>query len=303
MTVSPVIDAGAPLLTVAMPVFNAGVFLRLAILSVMNQTFEKWELILIDDGSTDNSVDDVADIIDSRVRIIRDGQNRGLAARLNEAIDLARGHFFARMDQDDISHPDRFSQQLQKLLSDPSLDLLGTQCLTISESNAILGVLPNPESHKDICARPWLGFYLPHPSWMGRTQWFRENRYASPGPYCCEDQELLLRTYATSRFYVLPKMLLAYRLRDRMNWRKAWRTRITLFRIQLKHFIEGKRYLLAALATMALLLRLGRDCLRLMKQFSAGVAVNCAPHTNVSKEQAGAWRMWINRLENQHEKM
>lgn len=289
----------APLLTVAMPVFNAGIHLRLALLSVMNQTFENWELLLIDDGSTDASVDAVREIADSRVRIIHDGQNRGLAARLNEAIDLARGHFFARMDHDDISHPERFALQIQKLLSDPHFDLLGAQCLTISECNEILGVLPNAESHEDICARPWLGFYLPHPTWMGRTQWFRENRYASPGPYCCEDQELLLRTHANSRFHVLPKILLAYRLRDRICWRKAWRTRTTLFGIQFRYFFARERYSLAALATLAFVLRVGRDSLRLLKQISRKAAISSCANSSVSKEEALSWQRWIRRLESQ----
>ena len=291
--------AGGPQLTVAMPVFNAGIHLRLALLSVINQTFENWELLLIDDGSTDGSVEGVADIVDSRVRIIRDGQNRGLAARLNEAINLARGEFFARMDQDDISHPERFSLQLQKLLSDPLLDLLGAQCITISEGNEILGVLPNAESHDEICARPWLGFYLPHPTWMGRTEWFRKHRYASPGPYCCEDQELLLRTHAMSCFEVLPKALLAYRLHDHLSWSKAWRTRATLYRIQLNHFFGDENYSFAVLATMALALRVGRDFLTLLKQFTLGAIANRSAYSSVSKEDAASWQRWIRRLESQ----
>lgn len=288
-----------PLLTVAMPVFNGGMHLRLALLSVLNQTFEDWELLLIDDGSTDASVDGLSDIADSRVHIIRDGQNRGLAARLNDAVDLARGRFFARMDQDDISHPERFALQLQKLLSDPRLDLLGTQCITISQGNEILGALPKAENHDDICARPWLGFYLPHPSWMGRTAWFREHRYASPGPYCCEDQELLMRTYTISRYYVLPKALLAYRLRNQLNWRKAWRTRVTLYEIQLKHFVGRRSYSLALFATVALVLRLGRDLLSLLRQSALVGAISRPVDSGVSKEETDSWYQWMRRLENQ----
>ena len=73
-----------PLVTVAMPVFNAGEYLRLAILSIIRQTFTNWELLLVDDGSTDKAVENIADIDDARIRIIRDGKNKGLAARLNE---------------------------------------------------------------------------------------------------------------------------------------------------------------------------------------------------------------------------
>lgn len=149
-----------PLLTVAMPVFNAGIQLRLALLSIVQQTFTSWELLLIDDGSNDGAIEGVADIADSRIRVICDGQNRGLAARLNEAVGLAKGEFFARMDQDDISHPERFASQVQLLMNDLSLDLVGAYCITISEDNEILGVLPKASTHQDICARPWLGFYV-----------------------------------------------------------------------------------------------------------------------------------------------
>lgn len=249
----------SPVITIAMPVFNAGGTLRSAVLSLVNQSFFDWELLLIDDGSRDNAVEDLTDIADSRIRVISDGKNKGLAARLNEAIDLARGEFFARMDHDDISHPERFSKQLARLKADSSLDLVGSRCVTVSERNEILGVLPGGESHEDICRRPWLGFYLPHPTWLGRTAWFRQHRYATPGPYCCEDQEFLLRTHSCSRFHVLPDYLLAYRLRDRFSFAKAWRTRRTLLKIQCEYFISKGNYWHACLAQVVCLLRIAKD--------------------------------------------
>ena len=95
-----------------MPVFNAGNHLRVAVNSIINQTYKNWELIIIDDGSTDDSIKSLDNIEDHRISIIRDGKNKGLAARLNQIIDMAKGHFIARMDQDDISYPNRFSIQL-----------------------------------------------------------------------------------------------------------------------------------------------------------------------------------------------
>ena len=93
----------APLLSVGMPIFNAGKHLRLAVLSIIHQTFSSWELLIFDDGSTDNALESLSDLKDPRIRIFSDGLNKGLAVRLNEAIDMARGHYFARMDQDDVS--------------------------------------------------------------------------------------------------------------------------------------------------------------------------------------------------------
>ncbi|NMC97203.1 MAG: glycosyltransferase, partial [Deltaproteobacteria bacterium] len=134
--------SNAPLITVAMPIFNAGSYLRLAVLSIVRQTFADWELLIIDDGSTDNALQDIADIRDHRIRILRDGENKGLAARLNEAIDLARGSYFARMDQDDVSYPDRFARQIEALERDPQLDLVAARAVTIAGDHRLTGILP-----------------------------------------------------------------------------------------------------------------------------------------------------------------
>jgi len=286
-----------PLITVAMPVYNAGSYLRLAVMSIVAQSYQNWELLIIDDKSTDSSLESIADIQDPRIRILVSDCNQGLAARLNQAIDLAKGQFFARMDQDDISHPERFALQLQKLLSDPSLDLLGAQCITISNQNKIFGVLPPAESHDDICARPWLGFYLPHPTWMGRIAWFREHRYATPGPYSCEDQELLLRTYAVSHFHVLPQRLLAYRVRDRFNWRKAWQTRITLYKLHREYFNSKGQYLNVVLAGLAVAMRLGIDSLHMLKQLVLGPITRHSSNAGVSDVDDEIWRKLIDQLE------
>lgn len=248
-----------PLLSVGMSVYNAGKYLRPAVLSVINQTFCDWELLLIDDGSTDGSLDTLAGITDPRIHLIRDGENHGLAARLNQTIDLARGRFFARMDQDDLCHPERFERQLSFLESHPETDLLGTKCITIDEEGRITGQRPLAVEHDEICLRPWAGFYLPHPSWMGKTSWFMEHHYASPGPYFCEDQELLLRTHKQSCFHVLPEALMAYRIHSRIRWGKRFRTRTTLFGIQAAYFLPRREYPAAAMATLAIVLRFIRD--------------------------------------------
>ncbi len=255
-----------PLLTVAMPVFNAGQYLRLAVLSILRQTFEDWELLIIDDGSTDNALQELTDIEDPRIQIIRDGLNKGLAARLNEAIDLARGTYFARMDQDDVSYPERFSRQIELLQGDPRLDVVSVGAITISDNNEVTGLLVCPVTHEKICARPWQGFCFPHPAWMGTIGWFRKHRYATPGPYFCEDQELLLRTYSASRFGAVDEVLFAYRVRGRNNWRRVARTRWTFFKIQFYHFIGLRKFHYASLAMLVLAVLIARDFTRMVRQ-------------------------------------
>ena len=225
-----------PLITVAMPVFNAGEYLKPALLSIINQTYSNWELIIIDDGSTDGCFDNLPELNDSRIKVIRDGENKGIAIRLNQAIDLASGEFFARMDSDDISLPERFKMQVEMLEADLTLDLVATRTLIINSKSKIVGKLPSALTHQQICAKPWRGFYMPHPTWLGRIEWFKKHRYASPAPYLCEDQELLLRAYKVSQFKCLAQVLLHYRVKGKINFVKSVNTRWAVLKCQLKVF-------------------------------------------------------------------
>lgn len=248
-----------PLLTVAMPVYNAGPHLRLAVLSIVRQTFSDWELLIVDDGSTDNALQGIADISDARIRILCDGKNKGLAARLNECIDLAHGRYLARMDQDDVSYPERFSQQIAALQKDSALDLVAVGAVMIDENNKVTGIFPRAIDHDEICAKPWRGFYFPHPTWMGKIEWFRKYRYAEPGPYFCEDQELLLRSYEGSKFTTIDEILFAYRVRGKTNWPKLAKTRRTVLTVQIRYFSELDQWRYAVLAIAAYLVKTGRD--------------------------------------------
>lgn len=256
----------SPLVTVAIPVYNAGAHLRLAVLSILRQTFTDWELLIIDDGSTDNALQDIADIDDSRIRILRDGANKGLAARLNEAIDLARGRYFGRMDQDDVSYPERFVRQIEALQNDPRLDLVATRAITIDKDNEATGYFPYSLSHEEICAQPWRGFYLPHPTWLGRIEWFRKHHYTVPEPYFCEDQELLLRSYRDSRFATVDEILLGYRLREKTNWSKLEKTRLAILRIQWHHFAAARQWYFVMMTTFVYIGRVLGDLARWVAQ-------------------------------------
>jgi glycosyltransferase involved in cell wall biosynthesis len=246
-----------------MPIYNAGKDLRLAVLSIVRQTFTDWELLIIDDGSTDDAIDSILYINDKRIRIIRDGLNMGLAARLNQAIDMALGKYFARMDQDDVSYPDRFSKQLDALRQDDSLDLVAVRTIAISSNNQMLGMRPYALTNKQICARPWQGFYLPHPTWMGKIEWFKHYRYAEPAHYFSEDQELLLRSHQHSNFATIPEVLFAYRVRDKPNRSKLYKIRLAVFYWQVLHFIASRQPHFILLAFFTLLGRMFVDLLNL----------------------------------------
>lgn len=262
----------APLVTVAMPVYNAGPYLREAVLSIISQTYTHWQLLIVDDGSTDKALDSIKDIRDDRIRIFRDGENKGLATRLNEAIYLAEGEYFARMDQDDISYPARFEKQVAALSDDAALDLACVRAVTISEDGIIVGYLPYQLTHAGITASPWRGFHMPHPTWMGKTAWFKRHLYSADRPYFCEDQELLLRTYQTSKFACVPEILFAYRLRAKNPLAKLRKIRKTILQIQLSNFLATARFGYVCLSIFNYCMNLLKDSLH------AVFRVSYAPH-------------------------
>lgn len=251
----------SPLVTIAMPVFNAGSYLRLSVISILSQTFTNWELIILDDGSTDDAINSIVDLRDERIHIIQDGNNRGLAIRLNECIDLARGQYFARMDQDDIAYPERIESQFKYLEGHKEIDLLATRAIAIDQVGMAVGVMPSKLTHSELCAKPWRGFYLAHPTWMGRLSWFKSFRYLAPGPYLCEDQELLLRSYHKSHFACLDQILFAYRVRDKISFKKNFKIRLTLLKIQIAHFADAGEYLHLLRAVLCFQIKLIADTL------------------------------------------
>lgn len=235
-----------PVVSIALPVFNGARTLPLALQSILQQSFKEWELIVLDDGSTDESLFIAKNCIDPRIRVVADGRNVGLPSRLNQAIDLARGRFFARMDADDVAFPQRLERQVEYLLHDKSTDLLGTGALVFRADGEVCGQFPFRSAHAEICARPWAGFYLPHPSWMGRIEWFRKYRYRTSAVRA-EDQDLLLRSYERSKFAALPDVLLGYR-QDSVQLRAVLTGRYSLTKAILKHLANNGRYDLLVLS-------------------------------------------------------
>src|SRR5579863_1471459 len=104
-----------PLVSVIMSMRNSAATVGLAVRSVQLQRLQDWELVVIDDGSTDESSSIVNSFDDSRIRLVQEKSSAGLATRLNQAVALSRGVFIARMDADDICFPDRLALQCARL--------------------------------------------------------------------------------------------------------------------------------------------------------------------------------------------
>jgi glycosyltransferase involved in cell wall biosynthesis len=213
-----------PLITIGMAFCNEAHVLEISIRSLLSQSYTNWELLLMDDGSNDRSLDIARSFSDPRINIFSDGEHRTLPFRLNQCIKLATGEYFARMDADDIAYPDRLSAELQFLQAHSDVDLVATYVSTIDDHGKMFGKMQGPTDHKHIVKRALLGFRMIHPTWMGRLSWFRRYMYSEEATYA-QDQELLYRAYRHSRYAVIPKILLAYR-QDPLSIRKLMRARI-----------------------------------------------------------------------------
>jgi glycosyltransferase involved in cell wall biosynthesis len=239
--------------SIGIPFLNARRYLADAVRSVFAQTYDDWELLLVDDGSSDGSLDVVRDLDDPRVRILSDGSHRGLCARLNQIASLAQGTYLARMDADDLMHPERLGRQIAFLRANRRFDVIDTATFTVDDDLKPLGIRGDHplDPRAEVVLRNGL---LVHPTIMGKVDWFRSNPYDSV--YIrAEDRELWSRTCATTTFGRLCEPLFFYRegpagnlpnyLRTEKSVRAVlqrygpslvggWRTRLLVMRSRLK---------------------------------------------------------------------
>lgn len=126
-----------PIISIIMPVYNSEKYLKQTIESILNQTYNNFEFIIIDDGSSDNSFKIIQEykLLDNRVKVIRRRENKGLIYSLNEGLELAKGKYIARIDSDDIALSERFEKQICFLEKRKDIDILATHILAIGNEN------------------------------------------------------------------------------------------------------------------------------------------------------------------------
>lgn len=173
-------NSECPKVTVLMPVYNGGRYLREAITSILAQSFADFELLIIDDGSTDDSVAIIKSFSEPKIRLVLNEQNIGVARTLNKGIDLAKGEFIARMDADDISLPLRLEKQLEFLLNHPEINVVATKVRLIDADGRDSGIWPEDFSTSTcseiIRCLPHSNC-IAHPSVMMRVDEIRQYRY------------------------------------------------------------------------------------------------------------------------------
>jgi len=202
-----------PRVSVLLPVFNAEAYVGDAVRSILTQTFTDFELIVIDDGSTDASPRILADLARSDARVhLRVRPNQGNIATLNELIDMARGEYFARMDHDDIALPQRFARQVEFLDAHPEVVAAGSRALFIDDEGLPLMEVMDHYSHEQIeraLMTPELGVI--HPSVMMRANACRAiGGYRAEYPHA-EDLDFFLRLGEVGRLENIAEPLLQYR--------------------------------------------------------------------------------------------
>lgn len=202
-----------PLISVVMPVYNSETYLQESANSILNQTYTNFEFIVINDGSTDRSLDILTEYLrkDNRIAIINQ-QNSGLSNSLNRGIELSRSNLIARMDADDIAEPTRLEEQVNFIDQNPQVVVLGTAFLLFG-GNIESKIVTMPATNKTIRKNLPFRFCLCHPTVMFRRKTIVDaGGYQGTGP--CQDLELWLRLSRnkTLQFANLEKPLLKYRI-------------------------------------------------------------------------------------------
>ena len=205
------------LISVIMSTYNrSSDYLRESMESILNQTYRNFEFIIIDDGSDNGTKELIESYRDPRIRLVINEKNIGLTRSLNKALDLCRGEFIARMDDDDIALPERFEKQFAYMRQHPDVIVCGTWVDVIDGSGRLTGKVKHYLIEDMEAYRIYLLFgnhpNITHPSAMINRRLFLENhlRY-EPDYNLAEDYRLWLRCAAIGKCAILQEVLLKYR--------------------------------------------------------------------------------------------
>lgn len=202
-----------PKISVIMPVYNGEKYLREAIDSILNQTYEGFEFIIINDCSTDLTEEIIKSYNDSRIIYIKNEKNLGVALSLNKGLDLAQGEYIARMDADDISLPERFAEQVSFLREHPSVAVCGTVTALFGAKNA--SSTYTVFGKENIKIELLFSSCLAHPAVMMRRDVIKKEHYRYDNFYDkIEDYELWTRINEKYDMDNIDKVLFKYRIHE-----------------------------------------------------------------------------------------
>jgi len=207
-----------PLVSVIIPVKNAGKFVGLAVQSIIDQTYKNWEMIVVDDGSTDETGKILKRFAkkDPRITVITHKESKGIGASLNLALTKAKGKFIARMDGDDISLPNRLATQVAFLQKNPQTVAVGGQAEMIDGVGEIFAYKHFPTNQKTL--REMIMWMVPiqHPIMMARASAYKKCRY-DESYKTAEDVEMFMQLLQYGEFGNVPEVVYQYRKADTSN--------------------------------------------------------------------------------------
>jgi glycosyltransferase involved in cell wall biosynthesis len=198
-----------------MSVHNDRRYLAESVGSILDQSFDDFEFLIIDDGSTDGSSEVLRSIDDARVRLISNPQNLGLTRSLNVGLDHARGHYIARMDADDIAEPMRLEWQVDAMERRPDLGLLGTGRLLIDDDDATINIACPVHGRTAVLWKMLLGNAFAHPTVMLRRDVLERHQLRYDERFVtAQDYEFWVRVLQHTAGDNLPEPLVRYRMRQ-----------------------------------------------------------------------------------------
>lgn len=250
----------APLLSVALPTFNGAEHLAATLDSVLGQNFGDFELLILDDGSQDGTLDCIAGFKDGRIRLHRNPVNIGLPSNMNVAIAMARGSFLARVDQDDVAHPDRFAKQTDYLQRNPDITIVGSQIRHFGQGEEFVSAMPADDGR--IKARFIAGAnYFANQASMARLDFYRKHHLRlDANLYVIDDLGLWFDCMLHgARFANLDEPLTNYRVHRRM----------TSMNLDIPRINQSKRRLYRRLLPTYFPSIDGKACERLMRLYDA----------------------------------
>lgn len=205
-----------PFVSVFIPVYNSEKFLSQAIESVLSQTYNNFELIIIDDGSTDKSYQISKKYLklDSRIRLFKNDKNMGVGFTFNRAIGESKGNFIARMDSDDVMVCNRLEKQIDFMKKNRDIVCLGSWMKEINEKNEIIGERITPLFHRQIYEKMFYEMAIQNPSLMINKNLVPENFEWCKTDGILDDLDLLFKLLQFGKFANINDYLMLYRIHD-----------------------------------------------------------------------------------------
>jgi len=231
-----------PLISVVMSVYNDESYLAYALESIIDQTFKDWELVIINDGSTDNTEKIIYSYMKktTKIRLINNESNIGLSASLNKGILASRSDIILRVDSDDVNLPDRFSRQFDYLRRNIDIDVVGSSAYLINDKGESIGLVNVPTLHNEIVSLSFFHTFFLHPSVAIRRSFFDRVGLYDDTFRRGQDKELWMRGRDLGSHYAnIEEPLIKYRQqRSKMSFKNIYLEVKTMSRLGIQHKVN-----------------------------------------------------------------